>query len=86
MEISLKPLRCGDPALPTLYGYPKSAIFRYAEKTRMHMPRLLVEGMDPLGHAVRAEGLHFSAFHFVLVCLCSMDVWVWVSFLSSFPL
>ena len=30
--ISLKPLRCRDPALPTLYGNPSSAVFRYAEK------------------------------------------------------
>ena len=29
---SLKPLCCGDPALPALYGYPSSAIFCYAEK------------------------------------------------------
>ena len=27
-----QPLRCRDPALPALYGYPLSAIFRYAVK------------------------------------------------------
>ena len=69
MGISLKPLRCGDPALSVLYGYPKSAIFRYVEKLRMRMPRLLVGGMNPRGYAVGAEGLHFSAFHlFSIVC------------------
>ena len=32
VEFSQKPLRCRDPALPALYGYPLSAIFRYAVK------------------------------------------------------
>ena len=32
------------------------------KKTRMRMPRLLAGGVVPRDYAVRAEGLHFSAF------------------------
>ena len=34
-----------------------------AEKTRMRKPCLLAEDVATRGCAVRAEGLHFSAFH-----------------------
>ena len=39
--IFLKLLHCEDPALPTMYGYVKPAIFRYTEKMCMRMPRHL---------------------------------------------
>ena len=46
--ISLKLLRCGDPALPALYGYIKRACACHAF------------WQDLRGYA---EGFHFSAFH-----------------------
>ena len=69
-QFSLKSFRCRDPALPALYGYPSSAMRQNAHAP-VYEPRGATPSRGRHGPAglysysanIRAEGLHFSAFH-----------------------